>query len=413
MCTMAPKGLRIHVPDYYRCPISLDLMRDPVILSTGQTYDRSSIEKWMSQGNLICPVTKQPLEDLSLIPNNMLLRLIQGWCVANKSLGVERIPTPKQPASPEQVALLVHEIASNGSRRAKVDALQCLRNMAKESEKNRCLIAEMGVVPVLMSAVFSAAIEGECRIYDEVTEEALGSLIYLRLRDKDRDELAESQKLSFLSYLLRYGNDELRINAGLLVEALASSEEASDEIRCNIGTTEGMIQGFVGLVRKTDYPRAMKVGIKALFASSLANSNLERAVAAGAPCALVECLSRVDKSDAERALATIELLCKMADARERITKHALAVPLLKKMLLNVSNQASENAAGILLVLCNHSEQVQEAALEAGILTHLLLLLQSGCTCRAKKKARILLKLLTENWADHPCVKALGRTDGRV
>ncbi|CAJ2645268.1 unnamed protein product [Trifolium pratense] len=28
------------IPDDFRCPISLELMKDPVIVSTGQTYER-------------------------------------------------------------------------------------------------------------------------------------------------------------------------------------------------------------------------------------------------------------------------------------------------------------------------------------------------------------------------------------
>ena len=30
----------VEVPDQFKCPISLDLMEDPVVLSTGITYDR-------------------------------------------------------------------------------------------------------------------------------------------------------------------------------------------------------------------------------------------------------------------------------------------------------------------------------------------------------------------------------------
>ncbi|WJX34689.1 hypothetical protein P8452_22777 [Trifolium repens] len=38
----------INIPHLFRCPISLDLLEDPVTLITGQTYDRSNIEKWIS-----------------------------------------------------------------------------------------------------------------------------------------------------------------------------------------------------------------------------------------------------------------------------------------------------------------------------------------------------------------------------
>ncbi len=36
------------VPSFFKCPISLELMRDPVVLCTRQSYKRSSIKPYMS-----------------------------------------------------------------------------------------------------------------------------------------------------------------------------------------------------------------------------------------------------------------------------------------------------------------------------------------------------------------------------
>ncbi|KAJ1379072.1 Zinc finger, RING/FYVE/PHD-type [Sesbania bispinosa] len=71
----------IDVPSYFLCPISLEIMKDPVTVYTGITYDRESIEKWLfSKNNNTCPVTKQPLSDCTdLTPNHTLRRLIQAW----------------------------------------------------------------------------------------------------------------------------------------------------------------------------------------------------------------------------------------------------------------------------------------------------------------------------------------------
>lgn len=44
-------------PWEYLCPISRELMVDPVTLSTGQTYDRALISKWINDGHYTCPVT--------------------------------------------------------------------------------------------------------------------------------------------------------------------------------------------------------------------------------------------------------------------------------------------------------------------------------------------------------------------
>jgi hypothetical protein len=75
----------IDVPSFFVCPISLEIMKDPVTVSTGITYDRESIEKWLiSKKNKTCPVTKQQLSDYTdLTPT--LRRLIQAWCTLNAS----------------------------------------------------------------------------------------------------------------------------------------------------------------------------------------------------------------------------------------------------------------------------------------------------------------------------------------
>lgn len=87
----------IEIPNYFICPISLEIMKDPVTTVSGITYDRQSIVQWLEKVPS-CPVTKQPLPlDSDLTPNHMLRRLIQHWCVENATRGVARIPTPRAP----------------------------------------------------------------------------------------------------------------------------------------------------------------------------------------------------------------------------------------------------------------------------------------------------------------------------
>lgn len=71
-------------PETFFCPISFHLFRDPVLLPTGQTYERCAIEQWLSQGNPTCPVTgvlmKQPV---AVTPNVALRRAIEDWAEKN------------------------------------------------------------------------------------------------------------------------------------------------------------------------------------------------------------------------------------------------------------------------------------------------------------------------------------------
>ncbi|KAH7316179.1 hypothetical protein KP509_21G081600 [Ceratopteris richardii] len=407
-------------------------MRDPVILSTGQTYDRSSIEKWVGSGNVTCPVTMQRLDDFTLIPNHTLRRLIQEWCVANKARGIERIPTPKQPADPSTIRLLMSEavVSGNENEHSQVRALRALRNLAKEGEKNRALMVEAGVVPILLSVVFQdvSTLDGSdeskdvdsgagdvdaCKkdvspVCSEAAEEAMATLVVLRLNDVERLSAMQPKKLIFLSTVLRHGSNETRVNAGALIEMLSDSKDLH-ELRVVLATTDGIMDGLVRLLRDFNTSRAVKVSVKAIFSLCLRRQGKEKAVEADAPAALIEKLSRTERSDTERALGAIELLCTTEGGCKAVANHPLSVSALVKVILKVSDRATEYAAGSLLAICNFSEKAQKEAVQAGIIKELLLLIQSDCTCRAKTKAMNLLKLL-RSVCDHRIMPEYGRTD---
>ncbi|CAJ2632978.1 unnamed protein product [Trifolium pratense] len=70
----------VSVPTYFRCPLSLELMLDPVIVASGQTYERQSIQTWLDNGLNVCPKTHQRLTHTNLIPNYTVKAMITNWC---------------------------------------------------------------------------------------------------------------------------------------------------------------------------------------------------------------------------------------------------------------------------------------------------------------------------------------------
>ncbi|CAI8614336.1 unnamed protein product [Vicia faba] len=73
----------VSVPSYFRCPLSLELMLDPVIVASGQTYQRQSIQTWLDNGLNVCPKTHQTLNHAILIPNYTVKAMIASWCEEN------------------------------------------------------------------------------------------------------------------------------------------------------------------------------------------------------------------------------------------------------------------------------------------------------------------------------------------
>ncbi|XP_022764718.1 U-box domain-containing protein 5-like isoform X2 [Durio zibethinus] len=66
-------------PEQFKCPISMRLLYDPVIIASGITFERVWIEKWFNEGNQMCPVTDTRLEQLSVTPNLAMKGLISKW----------------------------------------------------------------------------------------------------------------------------------------------------------------------------------------------------------------------------------------------------------------------------------------------------------------------------------------------
>ena len=60
------------VPSGFVCPISEDIMRDPVVCADGHTYDRPNIEQWFAAGHDTSPNTGGRLPHLNLVPNHAL-----------------------------------------------------------------------------------------------------------------------------------------------------------------------------------------------------------------------------------------------------------------------------------------------------------------------------------------------------
>ncbi|VFQ81890.1 unnamed protein product [Cuscuta campestris] len=385
----------IQIPYYFRCPISLELMRDPVTVCTGQTYDRESIESWVATGNTTCPVTRAPLKEFSLIPNHTLRRLIQDWCVANRAFGVERIPTPKQPAEPGLVqSLLGQALSGSGNLKSRISALRRLRGLARDSDNNRAVISANNAPEVLLAIVFSNMDVSS----SELTHEALCILSMFQLSEAESLFVAsDPDRVRFLVSMLSHASIDVRVNSAAVIESVLSGTK-SPELRSQIGNVNEIFTGIVGIINSPPaHPRALKVGIKALFSLCLAKQHREKAITAGATEALINSFQYLEKYDAERALATVELLCRIPSGSAAFSASTLTVPILVKIILKISERATEYAAGALLSLCSTSDQALRDAVDAGVLTQLLLLVQSGCTERAKRKAQTLLKLLRDCW----------------
>jgi U-box domain len=68
----------VTIPEHFICPLTMEMMKDPLFSKYGHTFERSAILEWLSKENS-CPVTRQPLFPSMLIPHHALRLKIKAW----------------------------------------------------------------------------------------------------------------------------------------------------------------------------------------------------------------------------------------------------------------------------------------------------------------------------------------------
>ncbi|XP_021890858.1 U-box domain-containing protein 17 [Carica papaya] len=382
----------IRIPKDFCCPISLDLMRDPVIISTGQTYDRSSIARWMEEGHCTCPKTGQLLAHTRLVPNRALRNLIMQWCTAHgipydvesteasaDSLGAALPTKAATEANRATAELLIHQLA-NGSQAAQTVAAREIRLLAKTGKENRAFIAEAGAIPHLRKLLSS--------LNPVAQENSVTAMLNLSIYDKNRSRIIDEEGcLGSIVEVLRFGlTTEGRENAAATLFSLS----AVHDYKKRIADEGGAVEALAAMLRMGT-PRGKKDAVTALFNLSTHTDNCARMIEAGAVTALVGALG--NEGVAEEAAGALALVVRQPIGAEAVGKEEMAVAGLIGMMRCGTPRGKENAVAALLELCRSggaaaTERVVRAPALAGLLQTLLF---TG-TKRARRKAASLARV---------------------
>ncbi|KAM0936988.1 putative U box domain, armadillo-like helical, Zinc finger, RING/FYVE/PHD-type [Dioscorea sansibarensis] len=378
------------IPEDFRCPISLELMKDPVIVATGQTYERSFIQRWIDCGNRTCPKTQQRLQNLTLTPNYVLRSLIMQWCEFHRIEQPNRLINGRlrkkdgtfYEISGDRAAIdtLVRKL-SGASMEEQRSAAAEIRSLAKRSTDNRILIAEAGAVQVLI---------GLLSANDQKTQEhAVTSLLNLSIYEPNRETIMLAGGIVPIIEVLRMGSMEARENAAAAVFSLS----LSDENKITIGGTAGAIEALVELLQ-CGSSRGKKDAATALFNLCIYQGNKSRAVKAGILKPLLDMLKDCSSNGmVDESLTILSVLVSHQEAKLAIAKSNM-IPHLIDLLRTGQPRSKENAAAVLLALCKKNCDNLACIGRLGAVIPLTELATSG-TERAKRKAISLLEHLNK------------------
>ncbi|KAK8663747.1 hypothetical protein V6N13_083552 [Hibiscus sabdariffa] len=302
------KEAQMTIPDLFRCPISLDLFSDPVTLSTGQTYDRSSIEKWFAHGNLTCPVTMQKLHDPSLVPNHNLRHLIQQW----RQMG--------QPFDPDYLTTIDPLLdmkrgleSPQATLQEKLRILEEIRVSMDETPAKIPFLLQIGLLPSLVQLLFGELDPG-------FAEKLLPCILKLMSFGEfgSLNMLKEDSKMESLVVLFENGTDMIKQSLCRLVRAISASSETR-ELCAMIGKNRRFLHRVVRLIHQNS--EASEAGIEAVLALCRLESNREELVQQGLINGLVTYIlnsETKERNSAATAMAMIEQVLGIERAKEEL-----------------------------------------------------------------------------------------------
>ncbi|CAL5055267.1 unnamed protein product [Urochloa decumbens] len=394
-------------PQLFLCPISMELMEDPVTVSTGVTYDRRSIQQWVfGYGRPTCPATMQPLANLDLTPNHTLKRVIASWLSpstsASSSPSTSSLSSPAHDelATPVPLSRMLENLEETPF---KVTALKSMRARIAGDVSVQCEFVSCGGIQAVARVMAQALAERDLSAF-AACEEAAAVLALLPLADAaSAGCVLAPECMAPVVALLQRGGAEARLHAMDIVTKVSSVAGAGD---WTAGVEVGdVVKSLLELLADEVSPRLSSRALDVLL-DVVERSPPAKAVEVGAVHVLVELLaSAADRRDAERILLLLKRLCKCPEGRLAFAEHDLAVAAVAKTMMRVSQLATQLAVKVLWlvsVVAPPSEKVLEDMVLTGAVAKLLGLLHVETPPATKHKTVRMVRINGGFWRQYPC-----------
>ncbi|KAK9110440.1 hypothetical protein Sjap_018500 [Stephania japonica] len=410
--------LFISVPTLFRCPISLDVMKSPVSLCTGVTYDRSSIQRWLDNGNNTCPATMQILHSKDFVPNHTLHRLIQIWSDSIRaSSSASTTPTT---ISSDQVRVLVAKVVNmnvNGGEVVDLDLLKKIVAFGEVSEENRRFLGKIdGFARALLGLICNVDLD---LVLVEVGVRVLDLILLNKNKDwsdGERELVRRREFLDSIVLVLEKGGLSSRISSVRVLEIVSAVDS---EVKITVAENESVLYELIRLTSETVHSAKLS-GLSGLIAVSSVHRRIKsRIVQAGAIQTLSKIISESSTTTntntnttnssssssssstsmiIESALRLLEMLSACKEGRAAICENEICVGAIVQKMMKVSKVATEHATVILWSVCYlfRDQRAQEVVSKSNGLTKLLLLMQSDCSPSVRQMCIDLIKIFRVN-----------------
>lgn len=212
----------------FYCPITQEVMVDPVETSSGHTFERSAIEKWLKDGSDKCPLTMIPLDNLTLRPNKTLRQSIEEWKDRNTMITIASMKSKLSSPLSE-------------SEEEVVSCLKELQSLCEQRDIHKEWIVMENYIPTLVTLLGS-----------KIREIRTHALVLLSILAKDSDDVKD--RIAKVSGVIEYVVRSLgrRIAEGKLAVELLLELSHHETLRNCIGMVQGCILLLVTMSNSDD-----------------------------------------------------------------------------------------------------------------------------------------------------------------
>ncbi|KAJ6731197.1 RING-TYPE E3 UBIQUITIN TRANSFERASE [Salix viminalis] len=221
--------------DAFVCPLTKQVMRDPVALENGQTFEREAIEKWFreckeSGRNLVCPLTEKELKSTDLNPSIALRNTIEEWTARNEAVQIDMACRSLNLGSPESDVM---------------HSLKYIQYMCHKSRSNKHVVRNADLIPMIIEMLKSTSRRVRCKaletlqtvVEDDADNKVVPGLLVIAAI------LAEGDTVRTIVKFLSHEPSIEREEAVSLLLELSKSEALCEKI----GSINGAILILVGM----------------------------------------------------------------------------------------------------------------------------------------------------------------------
>ncbi|KAL5723361.1 hypothetical protein ACHQM5_006770 [Ranunculus cassubicifolius] len=215
----------------FYCPLTKQIMKDPVTVSSGVTYERRAITKWLNKSgsseHLLCPITQKKLTSRDFNTNIALKTTIEAWKERNETNRIKVARAALSVASSDDMIL---------------EALQDLQNICQRKPSTKVQVCDIGVIPLL----------GQClESHDRKVKCATLELLQL-LAEDDVDGkmmIAKTKIITTTAKVLSSTNLQERHASLSFLQELSVSESLCERI----GSVTGLILMLITMTISRSY----------------------------------------------------------------------------------------------------------------------------------------------------------------